>query len=367
MLLSNVGNSYGGATAINSGATLEIKKLANGGSVSSIGSSSSDASNLVLGGTLKYSGSGESTDRLFTLSTGTIGIQSSGAGAVKFTNTGAIVNGGTGVRSLTLSGDNTGDNTIAGAISDNGANKTSLSKTNAGKWILTGNSTYTGATTVLGGTLQVDGSISSSAVTVGDSGNLATAAILAGSGRVGAVTVGAAAGNTGAQVNPSNDVPESIGTSARLTTTSFTMLGSGSSTLVLQIGRTTPGTSNAGDCSDRIIASSVDLGSTANLRLTLQSGYAPTVGDIFYLITNSSSAINTGFSTVNELPITGNQFSFNGDLWDITYSALASGGSFSGGHDVAIRIGALPEAQTSAMFLAGMGLLLFLKRARART
>ena len=53
------------------------------------------------------------------------------------------------------------------------------------------------------GTLLVSGSISgSSAVTVGDAANLNTSAVLGGAGTVGSVTVGAAAGNTGATLNP---------------------------------------------------------------------------------------------------------------------------------------------------------------------
>jgi len=61
-------NGYTGATVI-SGGTLSITKLADGGSPSAIGSSSSSSANLVLdGGTLSYSGSAIATDRGYTLS-----------------------------------------------------------------------------------------------------------------------------------------------------------------------------------------------------------------------------------------------------------------------------------------------------------
>lgn len=61
---------------------------------------------------------------------------------------------GAGSRTLGLSGNNTGDNTIAGII-PNGPTGTviSLAKSGVGKWILSGANTYTGNTTVSNGTL----------------------------------------------------------------------------------------------------------------------------------------------------------------------------------------------------------------------
>ncbi len=74
------------------GTTLQANKLANGGAVSSIGNSSNAASNLVLqGGTLKYTGAGDSTDRSFTIGTMGATLDASGAGAINFTNTAAPV------------------------------------------------------------------------------------------------------------------------------------------------------------------------------------------------------------------------------------------------------------------------------------
>jgi autotransporter-associated beta strand protein len=71
--------------------TLVVDKLSNGGVPGSIGSASSDASNLLIqGSTLKYVGAGESTNRLFTIGTGGATIDSSGAGALTFSNTGAL-------------------------------------------------------------------------------------------------------------------------------------------------------------------------------------------------------------------------------------------------------------------------------------
>src|SRR6185437_15252114 len=108
--------------------------LANGGAASGIGASTSAAANLVLdGGTLQYTGTGSSTNRLFTLTTNGGGIDASGSGPLTFSNTGSVALSGAGARSLILSGSNTGANTFASVLADNGG-PTSLVKTGAGTW-----------------------------------------------------------------------------------------------------------------------------------------------------------------------------------------------------------------------------------------
>jgi autotransporter-associated beta strand protein len=66
-----------------------------------------------------------------------------------------------GNKTLTLGGSNTGANTFGGVIG-NGVDPISavisLTKADAGKWILTGANTYTGNTTISGGTLEIGGS-----------------------------------------------------------------------------------------------------------------------------------------------------------------------------------------------------------------
>ena len=61
-------NTYSGNTVIDAFRTLEVDDLANGGAASSIGDSSSAAANLLLNGTLRYIGTGDSTDRLMQIS-----------------------------------------------------------------------------------------------------------------------------------------------------------------------------------------------------------------------------------------------------------------------------------------------------------
>lgn len=148
-------NSYTGPTRI-SGGILSVPLLANGGIASGIGASTNAAANLVLdGGTLQYTGTGASTDRRFTLTTNGGGIDASGSGALNFTSTAAIAFSGAGPRALTLTGSNTAANTLAAVLGDNGG-ASSLIKAGAGRWVLTGNNSYTGGTFLNGGTLAVD-------------------------------------------------------------------------------------------------------------------------------------------------------------------------------------------------------------------
>lgn len=149
-------NTYTGATIINQG-TLQINTLANGGSNSGIGAASSDAANLVLnGGTLRYMGTtATSTNRLFTLGVDSGALDASAVSAantMSFTNPGAIALAGSATRTLILTGSNTGPNAIASILGDGGG-ATSVLKSGAGSWVLTGANTYTGDTDVLAGSL----------------------------------------------------------------------------------------------------------------------------------------------------------------------------------------------------------------------
>lgn len=60
-------------------------------------------------------------------------------------------------QTLTLNGTNTGANTFSGKIID-GVGKVSLTKSAAGRWIVSGNNTYTGDTTISAGTLEIGAS-----------------------------------------------------------------------------------------------------------------------------------------------------------------------------------------------------------------
>ena len=149
-----VGNGTAGS------ATLEVygwDYSANG----SIGDVAFSATQLLInGGTISYTGPGTANEttqagqgnqngRPFTIGTGGATLDEEGTGLwelnpinVASTN---ITNG------LTLTGAGSGGGQFDGVLSGNGA----LTKTGSGTWILTGSSTYTGNTTVSGGTLNI--------------------------------------------------------------------------------------------------------------------------------------------------------------------------------------------------------------------
>jgi fibronectin-binding autotransporter adhesin len=169
LTLTSATSDFTGEIRVNGG-TLEFTSIANIGVASSLGNGSATSirvGNAANSGTLNYVGDGDATDRQIRIGAG------SGLGNATVNNNGA--NGGTGLqftnasfnvstanatagsRTLTLGGTNTDANEISGAIVDNtGAGAmVNLTKADAGKWILSGTNTFTGATVVSGGTLEL--------------------------------------------------------------------------------------------------------------------------------------------------------------------------------------------------------------------
>ena len=189
-------NTYLGTTQISSGilSTGSTGVLANGGVPSSIGESSNIAANLLLGNaTLQYANTGaaESTDRLFTMSSTAGTLDASGMNPVTFAGNGvgaanAIAFSGTGTCALTLTGTNTGPNTLAPIIGDGAGGATSLSKTGLGTWVLSNANTYSGGTLVSSGTLMANGPVATSSSSSTGTGNVTIepGASLGGSGSV---------------------------------------------------------------------------------------------------------------------------------------------------------------------------------------
>ncbi len=159
MVLSGA-STYTGNTTL-TGGTLSVSSLANGGSNSNIGKSNANGTSLVFdGGTLQYTGAGSTTNRDFTVTANGGTLDASGTGNLNFNNTTAsVLFTGNGTRTLTLTGINTGNNSLGLLIGDKSAgNATSLVKTGAGQWQLTATNTFTGSATVNQGTLKLNGS-----------------------------------------------------------------------------------------------------------------------------------------------------------------------------------------------------------------
>ncbi|MFN6046267.1 MAG: beta strand repeat-containing protein, partial [Verrucomicrobiota bacterium] len=171
-------NTYNGSTNVGAG-TLSVSSMNNQNTSGVFGNNNAQ---IYLGaastnGTLQYTGSGVTTDRRIRIGnavtdTGNAIVRNDGSGALVFNWSGQFnqaTGNTTANRTLTLGGTNTDLNTITGAIVDNTASTglVGLIKADAGTWVLSGNNTYSGATVINQGTLQIgagstSGSISSS-------------------------------------------------------------------------------------------------------------------------------------------------------------------------------------------------------------
>jgi autotransporter-associated beta strand protein len=232
-----------------------------------------------------------------------------GATTVATSATFNVANNGTGAGTLTL-----------GGVSDGGTAATvAVNSAGAGTLVLAGSSTYTGATTVNGGTLLVDGSLTVSPVTVG------TGATLGGTGTVtGAVTV-----NSGGTL--------AAGHSPGILNTGNLSLSSGS-TLAVEIGGATPGT-GAGFYDQVNVTGTVNLGG-ATLNLAAFGGYVPTADDQYIIVNNDGADPVVGtFNGLAEGALVSNDFLGSGRTARIRYT----GGT---GNDVVILIDHAPVVDT---------------------
>lgn len=205
-------NTYTGVTSVQ-GVALSVSHIGNAGSASNLGTSGT----ISLGGAassqatrLVYTGTGETTDKVFHLNSGNGGItlDTTGAtGALVITSNFTATSGGTG-KVLTLTGANTG-NTISGNIPDAlGGGNVGVTKSGSGSWILSGSNTYTGTTTVSAGVLQFNSpnSIGGSGRTlIVSTGATAAAGYAIDQAFVDRVTVGSA-GSVALGANSSNNI-----------------------------------------------------------------------------------------------------------------------------------------------------------------
>jgi fibronectin-binding autotransporter adhesin len=146
VILGNATNSFTGSVSI-LGGTLSTASVGNSGNSSALGTNGTiniGGVGTTTAGALIYTGAGETTDKVINLqgSTGGATIQNDGGGTLKFTsNTTAAAS----AKTLTLQGSGTGE--FAGIIG-NGSGTIAVTKVGNGTWTLSGNNTYSGATTV---------------------------------------------------------------------------------------------------------------------------------------------------------------------------------------------------------------------------
>lgn len=308
---------------------------------SSIGASSSAAGNLVLdGGALQYAGTGGSTNRAFSVGAKGGTLDASGSGAVTFSNIGTIGYDNTpGDRTLTLTGANTGNNTLAASIGDYlDLYKTSLTKSGAGTWVLTGSSSYTGNTTITSGTLSIGASSAlgnTAKIDVRTGGTLDLTALssfaVSGSQTLQSTGVGTVNAPAGGVTVSGIAAPGGVAVTGTLNVVgSLTLAG----ITQMEISK-----SGGDTLSDLLLADTLTLGGTLNVTAL---GDTLVGGESFILFST-----NTGsFSAIN-LPGLADGLS-----WDTSH--LSDG----------LLMVVVPEPATWAMLVGGLGMLAFSNRLR---
>lgn len=265
-------------------------------------------------------------------------VNFAGAGSVLVFNTthesvGSIASEGTngainlGANTLTTGG-NDSTTSFGGTIIGSGG----LTKEGSGIMTLTGNHSYTGATNVNEGTLVINGSISTSALTT-----VASGATISGDGSTGALSVG-----SGGFINPGNS-PGILDVNGNYNQAGL---------YTAEINGLSPGSLH-----DQInVTGTVNI--TGGSLATIFTGSYSLGNMIFILLNDGGDSITGTYAGLPQDAI----FSSGGFDWQISYVAHSEGGpSFSGGNDIALMV--VPEPQ-SAM-LASLSLLVLLRRRRA--
>jgi autotransporter-associated beta strand protein len=352
-------NTYSGKTVIGVG-TLSVSSINNvaGGSASSSLGHPTTVANGTIGlgatttaGTLLYTGSGETTDRKIDLA-GTTGggiIQNDGTGALTFTS--ALTATGAGSKALTLQGSNADANTVSGAIVNNSAvNITSLTKAGTGSWTLSGANTYSGATKVSRGTLNVNsinsvvgGSASSS---LGHPITVANGTISLGASTTLGILRYLGAGETSDRVinlsgTTGGATIQNDGSGALVFSSDFTATGNGAKTLTLRgsnkddntingkIVDSTSATSVTKTDSGKWILNGVNTysGTTTVSAGTLGIGNASAIGTGTFAMGNGSYDNTTGgaLTIANTISLTGNSTFIGTDNLALNGAATLTG------------------------------------------
>ncbi|MEY3896141.1 MAG: hypothetical protein RLZZ214_1661 [Verrucomicrobiota bacterium] len=237
-------------------------------------------------------------------------------------------------QTLDLGGTSTG-NQITGAIT-NGTATVGLAKSNSSVWALSGASTYTGATTVSGGSLYVNGSLGNTAVTV---------AAVSGTARLG------------------GDAVIGSGT-ASLTVAANGVLAPGNSPGTITVnGSTTLNSGSLFEYEYQGGGSSADL-VDVNGTLTINSGALISLTDLFNSYNEGDKFTLFAYDTLVgtfDAYADDTAYTINGGEWLINYNDETAG--LNGGAGASyITMTAVPEP--AAALIGGLGLLALLRRRR---
>jgi fibronectin-binding autotransporter adhesin len=152
--LTNNANSFTGNLSVQAG-FMYVTSIGDQGVASSVGSGTTiNLGSSTSTANFYFTGIGQTTNRTINLAGTTGGAKISAnnaSGLLKFTSDFTAT--GSGVKMLTLQGTGAGGAEVAGRIVDSASGSTSVTKSDAGTWTLSGNNTYSGATTVSAGIL----------------------------------------------------------------------------------------------------------------------------------------------------------------------------------------------------------------------
>jgi autotransporter-associated beta strand protein len=325
------GSLYNNGTAagkiyVNSGATLYFNKqdvfgnadtgssspvsiTLNGGTINNGGVFNNLANLTMNGGNLNASGGDASGWNAYELNNVTVGGSSASTitsnTSVNGNNNILLSRAGTTTFNVGSTGDATGDLKVSAKLTDGNGVVGSLTKTGAGKMVLSAANTYTGETKVVAGTLMLDtgGSIATSSATVssgaalkvnGVAGAVVLNGILSGNGSVGALTM-----NAGSSLNP-------------------------------------------GDAIGKLTASSASFaaGSTYNFGIASLTGAAGTAADLFSVTGALDLSALTASSKMNLVLQSLSLISFNVDSqysWTLAEAGSFTGAGWAAGTDVTDR------------------------------
>ncbi|MFM8498013.1 MAG: autotransporter-associated beta strand repeat-containing protein [Planctomycetia bacterium] len=336
-------NSYSGGTVVSGGRLVGTTASLQGG----ITNDAAVEFAQTVGGT--YAGVMAGTGALLKTGNGMLAVTADNALAGLTTISAGTLQVGTGGGSGSLgSGDianaaalvvnRTGTLTIPGAISGTG----SLTKQGAGNLILSGSSSYTGATSVAAGRLSVNGMLGDSFVAV------LAAAELGGSGSI----VGPVSVAGGGFLSPGNSIASLA---------SGTATFAAGATFAYEVDSTDP--LSLGAAADLLVVTgnlNLDPGNGTLLTFAdIASSVSPFVEDttIFALINYSGSWNGGLFTYSGSVLADGSQFQVGSQWWEIDYNSPAGGLNFTGDYLPSsnfVTVTAVPEPATWCMALAGL-------------
>lgn len=366
-ITSRIRGNTGSVLTINNAALVTNNQQigGTGDSQTGVGIRKTDAGELVLGGsTSNFTGGttvdagtltitnaaslGASTGSL-TVNAGTLNLNSAASSVV---NVGRLSGLGGTIRTTTsgLKTLNTSFDTVSSTYAGSLANSTgtlALSKGGSGSLALTGASTFSGGTTVNAGTLLVN-NVTGSGLGSGD------VAVEGGTlGGTGSFT-GSATINSGGTLSPGASIE---------TLASGALTFANDSTFHYEIDSSVPSSSGA---DLMIVAGNLSFSGTVTLsldNLALSPSAVP-VGTTFSLI-NYSGTWNDGLFTHNAVSLANNAaFTFNSQVWQITYDAPTGGENFTSQFITGsfVNITAIPEPSAAVLFLGSMGVVLWMRR-----